>query len=368
MEDFDAAFETWVAQRVQAWWKGRKQKQSYAATKASALLIQRSWRAHKSYKESKPDLDAMARRIQRSWGRFSSVRIFKYYRDLIRFRERGDPNVLLKSINPKEANLSEAAAGVHVRFRLGGTTFPPLVFYKIFTHRPVADMCSFSPKDYTQAGAKSAAEQHNHPKPGQGQFQTTEGWYQRVENNGWRPICDRVLVGVDPVTQMTAAKRYTFHFNPGVRREERLLRKKQKQREWMMRLYRQGMQGEGGGEGAGGATSKHPFPGADREGLFGELPPWDGEGEPPDDVDDLLMWSSSLDFEAYQNDWTSLATSGGSELGTGYDYDTLAMLSLEREARVAAESGAFDPSMVATTGYNGPFVTSSHGATEIPVG
>lgn len=50
-------------------------------------------------------------------------------------RERGDPRELLRVINPREAALVDAAAGIHVRFRLGGSTFPPLVFYKIFTHR-----------------------------------------------------------------------------------------------------------------------------------------------------------------------------------------------------------------------------------------
>ena len=52
-------------------------------------------------------------------------------------RERGDPKELLRSINPREAQLADAASGIHVRFRLGGTVFPPLVFYKIYTHRPV---------------------------------------------------------------------------------------------------------------------------------------------------------------------------------------------------------------------------------------
>jgi len=52
-------------------------------------------------------------------------------------RERGDPKELLRSINPGEAHIADAASGIHVRFRLGGTVFPPLVFYKIYTHRPV---------------------------------------------------------------------------------------------------------------------------------------------------------------------------------------------------------------------------------------
>jgi hypothetical protein len=58
-----------------------------------------------------------------------------------RCREQGDPKALLKCINPAEAALVDAAAGVHVRFRLGGTTFPPLVFYKVYTHRPVTGGC-----------------------------------------------------------------------------------------------------------------------------------------------------------------------------------------------------------------------------------
>jgi hypothetical protein len=44
---------------------------------------------------------------------------------------------MLRCINAREAALVDPAAGLHVRFRLGGSSFPPLVFYKIFTHRPV---------------------------------------------------------------------------------------------------------------------------------------------------------------------------------------------------------------------------------------
>jgi hypothetical protein len=39
-------------------------------------------------------------------------------------------------------------AGTHVRFRLGGHRFPPEVYFKIFTHRPLCDVNSFAPRDY----------------------------------------------------------------------------------------------------------------------------------------------------------------------------------------------------------------------------
>jgi hypothetical protein len=102
------------------------------------------------------------------------------------FRERGDPRELLKCINPREAQLADAASGIHVRFRLGGTVFPPLVFYKIFTHRPVTgeawiklknsskltsllsglstDICAFCPRDYASETRVTAANVHNKPK------------------------------------------------------------------------------------------------------------------------------------------------------------------------------------------------------------
>ena len=75
----------------------------------------------------------------------------------------------------------DKAAGAHIRFRLGGVSilemalsdssltlaswisgfesineqlfsqvrFPPNIYYKIYTHRPIVDMCACSPRNYT---------------------------------------------------------------------------------------------------------------------------------------------------------------------------------------------------------------------------
>ena len=51
--------------------------------------------------------------------------------------------------------------------------FPPNIYYKIFTHRPIQDMCSNSPKDYTKAEVKlqMTRDKHNttktRPLPGE---------------------------------------------------------------------------------------------------------------------------------------------------------------------------------------------------------
>ena len=59
-------------------------------------------------------------------------------------------------------------------------------------------MCANSPKDYTRSGAKrlAAKEVHNRIEDSatkrRGQCDDKEGWYQRIENNGWRLVSDRV--------------------------------------------------------------------------------------------------------------------------------------------------------------------------------
>lgn len=50
------------------------------------------------------------------------VQVYKYYEDLIKFRNQGDPALMLKAVNPKEAALLDAASGTHVKFRLAGVS------------------------------------------------------------------------------------------------------------------------------------------------------------------------------------------------------------------------------------------------------
>ncbi|GFH16748.1 uncharacterized protein HaLaN_13232, partial [Haematococcus lacustris] len=100
-------------------------------------------------------VNTAARIIQRAWQSFRNKRIYRFYRDLIQFRERGDPKEMLRAINPREAQLADAAAGVHVRFRLGGSMFPPLVFYKIYTHRP-GPAVAFALKEAAKAAQGSS--------------------------------------------------------------------------------------------------------------------------------------------------------------------------------------------------------------------
>ena len=60
----------------------------------AALQIQLTWR-----QRTKPP----AVKIQHLWRKYTCQKIFKYYRDLIKFRLTGDPKALLRAINPSEA-------------------------------------------------------------------------------------------------------------------------------------------------------------------------------------------------------------------------------------------------------------------------
>jgi hypothetical protein len=107
----------------------------------------------------------------------------------VRFAERGEPQAILRVVNPREAGLIDGASGILVRFRLAGASFPPQVVYKLFTQRPLCDIGTFAPRDYTVAKAKPAKFYNLHgPAP-----PTDErvGWYERYENNEWRPVVQR---------------------------------------------------------------------------------------------------------------------------------------------------------------------------------
>eukprot|EP00002_Diphylleia_rotans_P001153 TRINITY_DN10637_c0_g1_i1.p1 TRINITY_DN10637_c0_g1~~TRINITY_DN10637_c0_g1_i1.p1 ORF type:complete len:386 (+),score=46.70 TRINITY_DN10637_c0_g1_i1:72-1229(+) len=164
-------FKDWCASRIQSWWRMIVAKRHYSYMRftvytVAATDIQRLWRWHVRrrlyFQAQKEKTENAAKVIQRAWRRYCNRQIYAYYRDLIAFRNRGDPRVMLRSINPLEAQLIDAAAGIHVRFRLGGKSFPPTIYYKIFIHNSIVDVNAFAPRDYTKkANTKTAMKIQN---------------------------------------------------------------------------------------------------------------------------------------------------------------------------------------------------------------
>lgn len=248
--------------------------------------------------------------IQRAWRRHIDIQVYRYYRDLINFKTRGNPALMLRCINPNEAKMLDAASGVHVKFRLAGERFPPNIYYKIFTHRPVQDLCANSPKDYTQPAVKLQIGKDRHSQlRTQGLQDDQDGWYKRIENNGWRLVSDRLVQHLtDPITWETSNKKYQYSHDKLQRKQDVEKRKKKRKIEWMQKLYQEGMLK---------AKSDDPetvnlIEGA-AAGMVATVEKMGPDALEDWEVDELLDWTTSLNFEEYLNNWKDVATSAFSE-------------------------------------------------------
>lgn len=50
--------------------------------------------------------------LQRAWRAFSGKKTLAYYKGLVALHERSDPREVLKMVNPREADIMDAAAGI----------------------------------------------------------------------------------------------------------------------------------------------------------------------------------------------------------------------------------------------------------------
>ena len=174
----------------------------------AAVSLQRAWRTARARRSARrarlPLLLAVraARKIQRAWRAYCDKRVYRYFRDLALGRRLGDTLALLRALNPREAGLVDGASGVYVRFRLAG--FPPRLYYKLYTARPVTDVGAFAPRNYAAiaaSGAASTAGANSNSSTNNGKTTAATGanavsvasdpskeWYLRQDNNNWRPV------------------------------------------------------------------------------------------------------------------------------------------------------------------------------------
>lgn len=247
MDSVHDAVQIKSAVKLQTWWRMSVLRRAYLDARAQWMQVRAAQAAAESDGTGGPVEIASpawaATKIQRQWRSYMNVRIFRYYRDLISFRERGMPSQLLRCVNPSEARLLDAATSTHIRFRLGGGDFPPTIYYKVFCHGGLADIGSFAPRDYTTDRSKKQLPQHSATAA-----QTADrafdrhhdGWYEREENNEWRPMAMQLVnEGLDVALGRDKAKRM-FHFSKSVRKEDRELRQRQQKREWLKKMYTAG--------------------------------------------------------------------------------------------------------------------------------
>ncbi|XP_005008747.4 protein MFI isoform X1 [Cavia porcellus] len=254
--------------------------------------------------------DRAARIIQRAWRTCLNVSVFQHFKSLIDLRKQGEPRQIVRYIDPKEAEFLDAAAGVHVRFRLGGAKFPPDIYYKIFTHRHIEDLCANSPRDYTKCPAKRTS-----PGKGRPQEEDHSGWYRRVENNGWRPVSERFWMpaGSEVVEDR---KESEFHFSKLKRRQDLERKRKIRKIEWMRQMYYAGsLEAKSAHYETVGLihTATKGLIRAMEDGGVDSVMEWE--------VDEVLNWTNTLNFDEYIADWKQIATSKSSVKFRGFNFE-----------------------------------------------
>ena len=346
-------------------------------------------------------LHAPARVIQRAYKRFTSRRIFAYFRGLILARQNSNPYLLLKLLNPAEfASLGgggggDHASGLYIRFRLGGSVFPPVLYYKTFSSMPVTDIGAFAPRDYARDRKHAQHRENVHlnekgqedgvsvTDAGAGLHSSQLGpsdrayWYRRYENNGWRPILhDSLLASRDETLERTSSKTTPFHPNKLVRAMDVMRKRKGRKIEWLKKLYSSGIvalptqeeleakrqaaqqqdedrefdsdeeewnawkAASSSPSAAAAAASAGPSPSQLLANLMSLdssspsllLPGPTGVPDWESEADQLLEWCSGLaDFEGYANEWATKATTRP---------NARAYREMERPTAAAAASGA----------------------------
>lgn len=338
-----------------------------------------------------------AKIIQKAWQSHVDKRVFKFYKDLIGFhtkmmsdhlsknrkaRGHGANNghghsptseklieksslvtatskqcaaTILRLISPKEAQLMDDAAGTHIRFRLASPkksedcsadafskfgNFPPAVYYKIYTHRPIVDLCATAPRNYTlpankvtlpkqQFNFQPANKQQEGPigyrLPSSYNQDPTSNWYQRHENNEWRAISDsQLLSSIRVISDVkTSASKSKEKFKPTItqRRLKRHNDQKRKRIDWLAKIYFQN-RGNAGTMGEMDLDEEDVLADA-VEDIFviskqheaSEDNPWsychDIDDEIADaDIQALIEWTDCLDYDDYTNYWSHLGTAG----------------------------------------------------------
>jgi hypothetical protein len=294
-------FSSWSAVRIQSWWRmvasnKRLLRRRRLINQVAAIVIQTCWRNYHYYipaaempatmiqQQREPLNPASAiRKIQLCWRRYCNRRIYYYFRNLILFKLQGAPAELLRTIIPNEADLLDRASGVHVKFRLGGKIFPPKIYFKIFTHRPLCDVNAFAPRDYSQEkplndlyvnNRSSVMERYQAMKKesslkgsaimkkggniriGVKYFETVvtttnpvglSNWYQREDSNNWRPISSVLIEKVETppwfqdsgVLKRASTKYHSYyHFDKSVRQKDLQTHRRRRKQEWMKKLYK----------------------------------------------------------------------------------------------------------------------------------
>ncbi|KAI3379090.1 hypothetical protein SNEBB_010684 [Seison nebaliae] len=258
--------------------------------------------------------EVAAKKIQGFWRRYVDHQIFKYFRNIINFQTDMNAYAIMKIINPKEAELLKDRIGLYIKFRLGGTSFPPKIYYKIFANGPIEDINANAPKDYSHSYNINYINSFIDPKLeikdsklSLLEIIKSQNAYIRKDNNHWRCIDETNtlfhLHNLQTTTSNSKTERTIMSEKPKrlISEREKNLRRKQKKVEWMRKMYETEFTVPTTEEDRRllKQTSHELLKAYDKFGV---------EIVQDDEVDEIISWTKQVNFDDYLHTWATTAT------------------------------------------------------------
>ncbi len=172
----------------------------------------------------------------------------------------------------------------------------------------VCDVNSYAPRDYSNIQINNRLNDQV-KKISYDQYKKNklsiedEGWYLRVDNNGWRPISEKYIGKPDFIQIFSANKVKYYHHKKEKRAEKSQKKVRMNKIRWMQKLYKEKKEEEEGGQFMTAQVQEHQNPFEDPK--FINLT----EQQFEEEANDLIEWSQALDYDHYLTNWHEIATS-----------------------------------------------------------
>ncbi|KAJ3112315.1 hypothetical protein HDU96_004689, partial [Phlyctochytrium bullatum] len=179
------------------------------------------------------------------------------------------------------------------------------------------------PRDYTKESKQVPPKYLFTKCPGPGKLQNHEGWYQRLENNGWRPVSDRVWdERRDEITDLTSSVKLMHHHLKFRRRQDVERKRKEKKLKWLRYMYERGMHAQVRAQDVSNTTLdttcdevKDPEEMKSEEELMTAIERLEKEL----DYEVMHKWFTALNFDDYIHNWLTLSMTGKSDDPTTFE-------------------------------------------------
>lgn len=284
-QSVDDAFKDWCATKIQASFLTRRYRREFLRKREAAITIQKWWKG-----PAKTNLDYRKRRekaaaqIQRSWRRWKDRKIFLKLKEIASFLERHAKSRLI--CKEELAILSDNAMGAKLRLRFCGNRYPPSLVYKIFICCANADLGAVQEEARNCRGSKAKRLWH------------------AQERVPWKPVEAKIYLSYlerlgfsgddqgngDCNCELLDATKHAANTNQMLSsksaRLERTRKRAQRRYTWMARV--EGLQ--------------DPCPNPVQHARYETFCP-EAADATSTDIDPMIEWSVSLNYESYLRDW-----------------------------------------------------------------